>query len=96
MRITEEGYHVEETEFVYEIMYRYYNEETSLPEPEGKLVRDVPVGWKIWKHRRECWLACKERIRKEKFDNYAAIYLSGGSVDGSKMEEEGMHSGEEE
>jgi len=96
MRITEEGYQVEENEFVYEIMYRYYNEEVSLPEPDGKLARQVPMGLKVWKSELECRKACKERLRKESYYLYAAIYLSGRPVHRSEVEEERMHSGEEE
>lgn len=63
-RITEEGYWVEDGEAVYEILYHYYNAETSLAEPHLTEARKVPTGYKIFKNKNVCHFACVQINRK--------------------------------
>lgn len=63
-RITKDGHTVEETDFVYEVMYRYLNAEASLAEPEKRMMKDVPKEVNIWKYRLACWIVCNAKNKK--------------------------------
>lgn len=65
MRKTEDGFMVDKSEFVYEIIFRYYNEEASIPEPDNRQVMNIPEGVKIWKERPSCQTACNKIIDQQ-------------------------------
>lgn len=64
VRITEDNHTVKGNELVYEIMYRYYNPEVSLPEPEQRAVRLIPEDRPIWLHRQNCQIECDRIIKR--------------------------------
>ncbi|HRP30505.1 MAG TPA: hypothetical protein PKV73_01370 [Agriterribacter sp.] len=68
MRLTEDGVYVLEGEFVWEIVYRYYNFECSLPEAETREVREIPSWARIWKHKSNCLKECAILEEKMKMD----------------------------
>jgi hypothetical protein len=59
---------------VWEVMYRYYNAEVSVPEPERRQAGEIPKGVKIWKSFEACKSECrrlntrKERDKKISYD----------------------------
>lgn len=57
-RLTEDLHLVSQSEDVWEVMYRYINAEVSIAEPEKRMVKQIPVGVKIWVHYSACRLHC--------------------------------------
>ena len=58
MRITADGYEVTDGEGVYEVLWKYHNAECSEAVPHRTTSKDVPRGFKIWKHEAGCRNEC--------------------------------------
>ncbi len=63
-RITQEGDVVYPNYTVFEILQVYVNAEVSEYVPQETLVKNVPIGYKIWSTRHYCKLKCNERNSK--------------------------------
>lgn len=70
LRRTSDGIQVRPYDEVWEILWRYDNAEVSTPRPDCKRVRDIPVGVKFWRKRRNCELAIKQLLKHPKPSNY--------------------------
>lgn len=58
MRVTQDWHEVCKTDLVWEIVFKYYNEETSLAEPERKESHEVPKKYRVWKYKDACEEEC--------------------------------------
>lgn len=71
-RRTREGHWVGPHDKVWEIVYKYYNAEYSVPRPEHKKAQDVPIGVRIWESRTNCERAIRGILKHPKPSGYVS------------------------
>lgn len=58
MRLSEDGNWLLEEEYAYEVMWAWINAEISEAYPERRIVKEIPMGYKIFKHESNCKRHC--------------------------------------
>jgi hypothetical protein len=81
MRYTQDEMQVFDTDMVWEILFRYLNPETSVAEPETRMVKLIPPQARIWAYHATCEAECRRLNDLQRSPPYIEHPIPAHSLD---------------